>query len=164
MQPNHTGNDRRTEEEDEHCMKPRRPYFIPPQTEIPLLTIGRHRRYESALYRPDYAKNPRSADSLPTHFLYSIYWAAQAEVCRRPCVAFRRPVGILSAHPRGRTFTYTNELVDVQVKESQMAGKLLFNITISNITTRPARWLPRRMTGAYAPPANRPKTRQIFGY
>lgn len=76
---------------------------------------------------PEYARKSRFGRlAAPPSFTYSIYWAAQG----------RGMPGIHAWHSgddwefyqpilEGDTFTYTNELVDVRVKESEMAGKTI---------------------------------------
>ncbi|MFH1652054.1 MAG: MaoC family dehydratase N-terminal domain-containing protein, partial [Chloroflexota bacterium] len=106
--------------------KPRRPYF---NTQANPDTI---RHYcdgigdMNPLYvDPGYAKNTKYGRLLaPPTWLYSVYWAAQG----------RGMPGVHAWHSgdkwefylpikEGDTISYTNEMVDVQVKESQMAGK-----------------------------------------
>jgi len=76
---------------------------------------------------PEYAKKTRFGRLVaPPAFLYSIYWPAQGR--GMPGIhawhsgddwEFYRPI------LEGDEFTYTNTLVDVQEKESKMAGKTL---------------------------------------
>jgi acyl dehydratase len=106
--------------------KPRRPYFNTSANRDTIAHYCDGIGDMNPLYTdPDYAKKSKIGRlAAPPTFLYSIYWAAQG----------RGMPGVHAWHSgdqwefylpilEGDTFTYTNELVDVQVKESQMAGK-----------------------------------------
>jgi acyl dehydratase len=106
--------------------KPRRPYFNTSATRDTIAHycdgIGDMNPLSTD---PEYARKTKFGRLVaPPTFLYSVYWAAQG----------RGMPGVHAWHSgdqwefyqpilEGDTFTYTNELVDVQVKESQMAGK-----------------------------------------
>ncbi len=106
--------------------KPRRPYFNTTATKDAIRHFCDGIGDVNPLFTdPDYAKNAKYGCIVaPPCFLYSVYWAAQG----------RGMPGIHAWHSgddwefyqpvlEGDSFTYTNELVDIQVKESQMAGK-----------------------------------------
>ena len=106
--------------------KPWRPYFNTAATKDSIRHfcegIG---DFNPLFINPDYAKNTSySCVIAPPLFFYSIYYAA----------AGRGMPGVHSWHSgddwefhqpiiEGDTFTYENEMVDVQVKKSKMAGK-----------------------------------------
>lgn len=106
--------------------KPRRPYF---NTSATRDTIAHYCNgigdYNPLFVEPEYASKTKFGHLLaPPTFLYSVYWAAQGR--GMPGVhawhsgdkwEFYKPIS------EGDIFTYTNEMVDVQVKESLMAGK-----------------------------------------
>jgi len=106
--------------------KPRRPYFNIGATRDTIAHYCDGIGDMNPLYvDPEYAKGTAYGRlAAPPTWLYSVYWAAQG----------RGMPGVHAWHSgdkwefyqpilEGDTFTYTNELVDVQVKESQMAGK-----------------------------------------
>jgi len=106
--------------------KPSRPYFNTAATRDSIGHFCDGIGDTNPLYIDgEYAKKSKYARLVaPPLFLYSVYWAAQG----------RGMPGIHAWHSgdewefykpilEGDTFTYTNEMVDVKVKESQMAGK-----------------------------------------
>jgi len=108
--------------------KPRRPYFNT------VATVDAIRHFcdgigdTNPLFTdPEYAKKSKYGRLVaPPSFLYSVYWAAQGR--GMPGVhAWHSGDDWEFYHPiiENDSFTYTNELVDVQEKESKMAGKTL---------------------------------------
>ena len=108
--------------------KPRRPYFNTTATQDTIAHYCDGIGDMNPLYvDPDYARKTKYGRLLaPPTWFYSVYWAAQG----------RGMPGVHAWHSgdkwefylpilEGDTFTYTNEMVDVQVKESEMAGKTL---------------------------------------
>ncbi|MFH1382236.1 MAG: MaoC family dehydratase N-terminal domain-containing protein [Chloroflexota bacterium] len=106
--------------------KPRRPYFNTAATADTIRHFCDGIGDGNPLYTdPEYARKTKYGRLVaPPAFLYSVYWAAQG----------RGMPGIHAWHSgdewefyqpvlEGDTFTYSNEMVDVQVKQSQMAGK-----------------------------------------
>lgn len=106
--------------------KPRRPYFNTAATADSIRHFCEGIGDVNPLSTdPEYARRTKYGRLIaPPCFLYSVYWAAQG----------RGMAGIHAWHSgddwefyqpilEGDLFTYTNELVDVQVKESKMAGK-----------------------------------------
>lgn len=106
--------------------KPRRPYFNTTATKDAIRHFCDGIGDTNPLYTDEeYAKKSKYGSLVaPPCFLYSVYWAAQGR-------------GMPSIHAwhsgddwefylpilEGDTLTYTNEMVDVQVKQSQMAKK-----------------------------------------
>ena len=108
--------------------RPRRPYFNTTATKDSIKHFCDGIGDTNPLYTDeDYARNTKYGCLVaPSCFLYSVYWAAQG----------RGMPGIHAWHSgdewefylpivEGDGFTYTNELVDVQVKKSEMAGTTL---------------------------------------
>lgn len=108
--------------------KPSRPYFNTMATKDAIRHFCDGIGDTNPLYTDEaYAKKSKYGRLVaPPLFLYSVYWAAQG----------RGMPGIHAWHSgdewefykpilEGDTFTYTNEMVDVKVKESEMAGKTL---------------------------------------
>jgi len=108
--------------------KPRRPYFNTEATKDAIRHFCEGIGDTNPLFTdPEYASKTKYGRLVaPPCFLYSVYWAAQG----------RGMPGIHAWHSgdewefyqpilEGDSFSYTNELVDVQVKESKMAGKTL---------------------------------------
>ncbi len=105
--------------------KPRRPYFNTAATKDSIRHFCEGIGDSNPLFTDaEYAKKSKQGRVVaPPFFLYSVYWAAQG----------RGMPGIHAWHSgddwefykpilEGDTFTYTNELVDIQVKKSEMAG------------------------------------------
>ena len=106
--------------------KPRKPYFNTAATADAIRHFCDGIGDANPLYtEPEYAKKTKyGCLAAPPSFLYSVYWAAQGR--GMPGIhawhsgddwEFYRPI------LEGDSLSYTNEMVDVQVKESRMAGK-----------------------------------------
>ena len=106
--------------------KPRRPYFNTTATKDTIKHFCDGIGDTNPLYTDEeYARKSKEGRLVaPPCFLYSVYWAAQG----------RGMPGIHAWHSgddwefhlpilEGDSLTYTNEMVDVQVKKSEMAGK-----------------------------------------
>lgn len=106
--------------------KPRRPYFNTAATRDAIRHFCDGIGDQNPLFtEEEYARTSRFGRLVaPPCFLYSVYWAAQG----------RGMPGIHSWHSgddwefyqpilEGDELTYTNEMVDVKVKDSEMAGK-----------------------------------------
>ncbi|MDO8674237.1 MAG: MaoC family dehydratase N-terminal domain-containing protein [Dehalococcoidia bacterium] len=106
--------------------KPSTPYFNTSATRDAITHFCHGIGDDNCLYTDsDYAKGTKYGRVIaPPAFLYSVYWAAQG----------RGMPGVHAWHSgdkwefyqpilEGDSITYTNEMVDVQVKESQMAGR-----------------------------------------
>ncbi|MFH1032027.1 MAG: MaoC family dehydratase N-terminal domain-containing protein, partial [Chloroflexota bacterium] len=106
--------------------KPSRPYYNTAATADAIRHFCDGIGDSNPLYTDtEYAKKTEYGRlAAPAAFLYSVYWAAQGR--GMPGIhAWHSGDDWEFYHPilEGDTFSYTNEMVDVRVKESQMAGK-----------------------------------------